>query len=189
MPLSTNSKLGQCGLVQFVEHAVGMGCGYSSTDGEGRGGREAGGRRHERINKDLHAFWLGDLVLYWRFESQDCFVSAQEVVDERARVLEALQCLRSHCSRRILVLVNVVNDDAILVSRHVGHDEVLLESCGQHRVAAVVDMLSDDIDAPWRSAVKGRSLAIQVSEATLEVEIALLVLGLDCVVCVLVDLV
>lgn len=46
--------------------------------------------------------------------------------------MELLSRFRRQHKLRVLVLINVVDHDLVVVARHVGHDEVLLESSGQY---------------------------------------------------------
>jgi len=52
------------------------------------------------------------------------------------------------------VFVIVAQSDFIIVSETVGHDEILLNSSWQDRVAAIVDMLTNNIDTSRSSYVE-----------------------------------
>jgi len=49
--------------------------------------------------------------------------------------------------QRILVLVNVVNCNFVIVCWYVRHNKVLVQSCRQHRVTTVVDVLTNNVNA------------------------------------------
>ena len=156
-----------------------MGCRDSGTDGEGRGGRQTGGRWNDRINKDLHSFGRGDAIFDRGFERQDGLVPAEEVINKAARLVECLSSLCCEDNLGVLVLVDVVEDDLTVVRGDVRHDKVLFESGWQNRISAIIDMLADDVHSTRGTAVKSGKDPVKVSEASLQVFIPGLVLLSD----------
>ena len=76
----------------------------------------------------------------------------------------------------------------IIIGRDVCHDEILFKSSWQDGVAAVIDVLANDIDTTRCSAVESRTNTVKFSEAPRKILISRLVLLSDGIVVILVNI-
>ena len=68
--------------------------------------------------------------------------------------MECLRCISCQFYLRILVFVDVVDNYFVVVCGDVPNYEILFEGGWQHRISAIVDMLSDNVNAAGRTAVE-----------------------------------
>lgn len=94
-------------------------------------------------------------------------------------LLELLEGVGGDLLGRVLVLVNVVDLDLIFVTRHICHHEVLLNRRRKHRITAVVDVLTNDVHSPRRSAEVSGLHPVKLLESLSQVLEPRLVLPLD----------
>jgi hypothetical protein len=133
-----------------------------------------------RVNHDFESFGLRDLTVVVLIDCQDCFVSAEEIVDPGVILLESLEGIGGQLFLRVLVLINVSNLDLVIVIVGPGHYEVLLNGCRQDRISTVINVLSDDVYPTWSSEEIFGGLSVETLKSCSQVFKARFMLGFDC---------
>ena len=72
----------------------------------------------------------------------------------------------------MLYVIRIINCDVSIIRTGNSHNEVLLKSCCEHRVTAVVDVFADDIDSAWGSHEEGGHDSVKGFEASRQICIA-----------------
>jgi len=121
--------------------------------------------------------------------SQNCFVTTYEIVDPVGALLKLLERICRNILRRVLVLVYVIDLYLVFVAWDVGHQEILLDCRRKHRVPAIVNMFTNDINSARSSAEESGLSAIELLESLSEVPESRYVLSLDVSVGVVICLV
>lgn len=101
--------------------------------------------------------------------------------------MECLRCISSQFYLRVLVFVDVVDNYFVVICGDVPNYEILFEGGWQHRISAIVDVLSDDVYSPRGAAVKSWTDPVEIPEASTYVFIPWLVFFGDGAINVLVD--
>ena len=125
--------------------------------------------------------------------SQDGFVTTKEIIYRSRLFLKLLERIRRDLDFLVQVLLNIV-DHYLLTSisiaeLDISHNEILLNGSWQHAVSTIINVLADDVDATWSSAIVSRLHAVQLFESLHDSVVPRLMLLLHRIIYIQVDIV